>query len=143
MNQPPPPSDAPTTSTNTTAATAAVAAFMYKSRPLRTEPTASTLAQWQLAFWARLERLVIDEVADACVRVYALEKVLRVKRDQVSQESFLDEALTVRFFFRVFFCSFRGFFLGGTSAGKPLPIAPRFLNLPPSLGGPLSPAASK
>lgn len=70
---------------------------MYKSRSssLRTEPTASTLPQWQSTFWDRLERLVIDEVGNACVRVYALEKVLRVKRDQVSQESFLDEALTV------------------------------------------------
>lgn len=66
---------------------------MYKSR-LRTEPTASTLPQWQHAFWTRLERLV-DEVGTACVRVYALEKVLALKRDQVTQESFLDEALTV------------------------------------------------
>ncbi|TKA56576.1 hypothetical protein B0A53_01768 [Rhodotorula sp. CCFEE 5036] len=88
--------DAPTTTTTTTNAAAAVA-FMYKSRSssLRTEPTASTLPQWQSTFWDRLERLVIDEVGNACVRVYALEKVLRVKRDQVSQESFLDEALTV------------------------------------------------
>ena len=68
---------------------------MYKSRGLRTEPTASTLPQWQSTFWDRLERLVIDQIGNACVRVYALEKVLRVKRDQVSQESFLDEALAV------------------------------------------------
>lgn len=88
-----PTADAPT-ATHT-----AVSAFMYKSRgSLRTEPTASTLPQWQSTFWDRLERLVIDQVGNACVRVYALEKVLRVKRDQVSQESFLDEALAVSFF---------------------------------------------
>ncbi|KWU42843.1 hypothetical protein RHOSPDRAFT_7839, partial [Rhodotorula sp. JG-1b] len=78
-----------------TATHTAVSAFMYKSRGLRTEPTASTLPQWQSTFWDRLERLVIDQIGNACVRVYALEKVLRVKRDQVSQESFLDEALAV------------------------------------------------
>ncbi|GAA5878911.1 hypothetical protein JCM3774_004367 [Rhodotorula dairenensis] len=75
------------------APTNAAAAFVYKSR-LRTEPTAATLPAWQLAFWARLERLV-DELGTACIRVYALEKVLGLKRDQVSQESFLDEALAV------------------------------------------------
>ncbi|GAA5977892.1 hypothetical protein JCM10908_005134 [Rhodotorula pacifica] len=75
------------------APTNAAAAFVYKSR-LRTEPTASTLPVWQQTFWHRLEEMV-DELGAVCIKVYALEKVLKVKKDQVTQESFLDEALTV------------------------------------------------
>lgn len=73
--------------------TSAASSFVYKSR-LRTEPTAANLALWQQTFWSRLEALV-DELGTVCIRTYALEKVLRVKRDLDSQESFLDEALTV------------------------------------------------
>ncbi|GAA6026653.1 hypothetical protein JCM8202_000464 [Rhodotorula sphaerocarpa] len=73
--------------------TSAASSFVYKSR-LRTEPTAANLALWQQTFWSRLEALV-DELGSVCIRTYALEKVLKVKRDLDSQESFLDEALTV------------------------------------------------
>ncbi|KAF7321504.1 ACT domain-containing protein [Mycena kentingensis (nom. inval.)] len=63
----------------------------YKSR-VRTEPTTYTAPQWAAALWARLESL-IDDMADCCVKVYTLEKVLKLKRDTVSQVIFLDEAM--------------------------------------------------
>ncbi|KAJ7039234.1 Golgi transport complex subunit 5-domain-containing protein [Mycena alexandri] len=63
----------------------------YKSR-VRTEPTTFTAPQWTAALWARLENMV-DEMADCCIKVYTLEKVLKMKRDTVSQVIFLDEAM--------------------------------------------------
>ncbi|KAJ7502790.1 Golgi transport complex subunit 5-domain-containing protein [Mycena galericulata] len=63
----------------------------YKSR-VRTEPTTFTAPQWTAALWARLENMV-EEMADCCVKVYTLEKVLKMKRDTVSQVVFLDEAM--------------------------------------------------
>ncbi|KAF7315340.1 ACT domain-containing protein [Mycena indigotica] len=63
----------------------------YKSR-VRTEPTTYTAPQWAAALWTRLESM-IDDMADCCVKVYTLEKVLKLKRDTVSQAVFLDEAM--------------------------------------------------
>ncbi|KAJ7209565.1 Golgi transport complex subunit 5-domain-containing protein [Mycena pura] len=63
----------------------------YKSR-VRTEPTTYTAPQWAAALWERLESMV-EEMADCCVKVYTLEKVLKMKRDTVSQVVFLDEAM--------------------------------------------------
>ncbi|KAF8170221.1 Golgi transport complex subunit 5-domain-containing protein [Mycena galopus ATCC 62051] len=63
----------------------------YKSR-VRTEPTSFTAPQWTAALWNRLENMV-EEMADCCVKVYTLEKVLKMKRDTVSQVVFLDEAM--------------------------------------------------
>ncbi|KAJ7124926.1 Golgi transport complex subunit 5-domain-containing protein [Mycena epipterygia] len=63
----------------------------YKSR-VRTEPTTYTAPQWTAALWARLENMV-EEMADCCVKVYTLEKVLKMKRDTISQVVFLDEAM--------------------------------------------------
>ncbi|KAF7362065.1 Conserved oligomeric Golgi complex subunit 5 [Mycena venus] len=63
----------------------------YKSR-VRTEPTSFTAPQWSAALWNRLENMV-EEMADCCVKVYTLEKVLKMKRDTISQVVFLDEAM--------------------------------------------------
>ncbi|KAJ6497874.1 Golgi transport complex subunit 5-domain-containing protein [Mycena sanguinolenta] len=63
----------------------------YKSR-VRTEPTNLTAPQWTAALWNRLETMV-EEMADCCVKVYTLEKVLKMKRDTISQVVFLDEAM--------------------------------------------------
>ncbi|KAJ7128889.1 Golgi transport complex subunit 5-domain-containing protein [Mycena crocata] len=63
----------------------------YKSR-VRTEPTTYTAPQWTAALWARLENMV-EEMADCCIKVYTLEKVLKMKRDTTSQVMFLDEAM--------------------------------------------------
>ncbi|GAW03316.1 conserved oligomeric golgi complex subunit 5-like [Lentinula edodes] len=65
----------------------------YKSR-VRTEPTNITASQWTAALWIRLEKMT-EEMADCCIKVYTLEKVLKLKRDTVSQTVFLDEAMTI------------------------------------------------
>ncbi|KAI0356279.1 hypothetical protein OH77DRAFT_1423899 [Trametes cingulata] len=67
--------------------------LLYKSR-VRTEPTSVTAPQWNAALWGSLESL-IEEMADCCVKVYTLEKVLKVKRDPVTDVVFLDEAMKV------------------------------------------------
>ncbi|KIM91987.1 hypothetical protein PILCRDRAFT_809983 [Piloderma croceum F 1598] len=65
--------------------------MLYKSR-VRTEPTSVTAPQWTAALWARLENL-IEEMAGCCIKVYTLEKVLKMKTDTVSGINFLDEAM--------------------------------------------------
>ncbi|ESK92953.1 conserved oligomeric golgi complex subunit 5-like [Moniliophthora roreri MCA 2997] len=64
---------------------------LYRSR-VRTEPTNVTAPQWTAALWTRLEKM-IEDMADCCVKVYTLEKVLKLKKDTVSQIVFLDEAM--------------------------------------------------
>ncbi|GAB1524419.1 hypothetical protein RhiTH_007573 [Rhizoctonia solani] len=66
--------------------------LMYRSR-VRTAPTNLTAPQWTNALWARLEQM-IEEMAGCCIKVYNLEKVLKHKKDPISQSSFLDEAMT-------------------------------------------------
>ncbi|KZT08446.1 uncharacterized protein LAESUDRAFT_735990 [Laetiporus sulphureus 93-53] len=65
--------------------------LMYKSR-VRTEPTNVTAPQYAAALWASLENLV-EEMTSCCIKVYALENVLKLKRDPTSQIVFLDEAM--------------------------------------------------
>ncbi|KAL1410659.1 hypothetical protein Q8F55_004678 [Vanrija albida] len=65
--------------------------FTTRSRN-QSAPTAATLPQWTAVLWARLDK-VIDDVANCCIKVYTLEKVLRVKRDGVTQVEFLDEVM--------------------------------------------------
>ncbi|KAH7108123.1 Golgi transport complex subunit 5-domain-containing protein [Auriculariales sp. MPI-PUGE-AT-0066] len=65
--------------------------LVYRSR-LRTEPTTLTAPQWSSALWARLETL-IEEMAACCIKVYTLERVLKLKKDPVTQATFLDETL--------------------------------------------------
>ncbi|KAF8601324.1 hypothetical protein BDV93DRAFT_533716 [Ceratobasidium sp. AG-I] len=72
---------------------AASTGLMYRSR-VRTEPTNITAPQWTNALWNRLEQM-IEEMAGCCIKVYNLEKVLRFKKDPVSQVSFLDEAMLI------------------------------------------------
>jgi len=64
---------------------------MYKSR-VRTEPTNVTASQWTTALWARLEALMGD-LSQCCIKVYTLERVLKLKKDPISQVVFLDEAM--------------------------------------------------
>lgn len=65
----------------------------YRSR-IRTEPTNVTAPQWSAALWARLE-VMFQEMADCCIKVYALEKVLKMKKDASTHVVFLDEAMKV------------------------------------------------
>jgi hypothetical protein len=67
--------------------------LLYKSR-VRTEPTNITAPQWTAALWARLESL-IEEMAACCIKVYTLEKVLKLKKDPITQRSFLDDIMKV------------------------------------------------
>ncbi|KAJ7874696.1 Golgi transport complex subunit 5-domain-containing protein [Mycena olivaceomarginata] len=78
-------------SKGTTSAPFCATEISYKSR-VRTEPTSFTAPQWTAALWNRLENMV-EEMADCCVKVYTLEKVLKMKRDTISQVVFLDEAM--------------------------------------------------
>ncbi|GAA5826357.1 hypothetical protein JCM5353_004728 [Sporobolomyces roseus] len=71
----------------------AASAFVYKSRT-RNEPTQNNLQLWNSTMWNRLENL-IDDMGNICIKVYTLEKVLRLKKDQTTQTSFLDEAMAV------------------------------------------------
>ncbi|TDL26039.1 hypothetical protein BD410DRAFT_784062 [Rickenella mellea] len=67
--------------------------LLYKSR-VRNEPTSVTAPQWTAAIWARFENLM-EEMVGCCAKVYTLEKVLVLKKDMISQRSFLDEAMKV------------------------------------------------
>ncbi|ETW80568.1 hypothetical protein HETIRDRAFT_476235 [Heterobasidion irregulare TC 32-1] len=69
----------------------APSSLAYKSR-VRMEPTNLTAPQWTNALWARLTSL-IEDLTSACIKVYTLEKVLKRKKDPVSQAMFLDEAM--------------------------------------------------
>lgn len=55
-----------------------------------------TAPQWTAALWSRLEALG-GELADCCIKVYTLEKVLQQKKDTVTQTNFMDEAMKVMF----------------------------------------------
>ncbi|KAF8070306.1 Golgi transport complex subunit 5-domain-containing protein [Lyophyllum atratum] len=63
----------------------------YRSR-VRMEPTNVTAPQFTAALWARLE-VMVEDMADCCIKVYTLEKVLKLKKDTVTQALFLDEAM--------------------------------------------------
>ncbi|KAG6813690.1 hypothetical protein H0H92_008538 [Tricholoma furcatifolium] len=65
----------------------------YRSR-VRTEPTNVTAPHFTATLWSRLE-VMIEDMADCCIKVYTLEKVLRLKKDTVTQAVFLDEAMKV------------------------------------------------
>ncbi|TFK54291.1 hypothetical protein OE88DRAFT_1654898 [Heliocybe sulcata] len=64
---------------------------VYKSR-VRTEPTNLTAPQWTAVLWTRLDGLV-EELTACCVKVYTLEKVLKLKKDPLTGTVFLDEAM--------------------------------------------------
>lgn len=79
-------------------AAAATSNFVYKSRA-RNEPTNVTMPQWSLVMWSRLEGLM-SALGTICIRVYTLEKVLKLKKDPSTQGSFFDEVMTVSYFRR-------------------------------------------
>jgi len=64
---------------------------MYRSR-IRTEPTNVTAPQFSVALWSRLEAM-FQEMADCCIKIYALEKVLKMKKDATTHVVFMDEAM--------------------------------------------------
>ncbi|ORX36009.1 Golgi transport complex subunit 5-domain-containing protein [Kockovaella imperatae] len=56
-----------------------------------TEPTNSTKDQWVKVLWSRLGR-VMEDITNACIKVYTLEKVLKLKKD-ASNVDFLTEVM--------------------------------------------------
>lgn len=77
----------------TTVETSSAMRFTSRARP-STEPTSATQPQWVAVLWTRLGR-VVDDVANCCIKVYTLEKVLRIKKDPLTQTEFLDEVMKV------------------------------------------------
>ncbi|EIW82672.1 hypothetical protein CONPUDRAFT_100969 [Coniophora puteana RWD-64-598 SS2] len=76
-----------------TSAASQAQGLLYRSR-IRTEPTNITAPQFAAALWSRLERMA-EEMTGCCIKVYTLEKVLKLKKDAQTQVSFLDEAMKV------------------------------------------------
>ncbi|WVR05941.1 hypothetical protein IAU60_002967 [Kwoniella sp. DSM 27419] len=67
-------------------------AIKFPSRGKVNEPTTANTQIWVNVLWSRLEK-VIEDVANCCIKVYTLEKVLKMKRDAVTQVEFLDEVM--------------------------------------------------
>ncbi|KAI8149956.1 Golgi transport complex subunit 5-domain-containing protein [Fennellomyces sp. T-0311] len=61
-------------------------------RRVNNEPTFGNQGQWQQAMWKRMEEL-FRAMSDGCIQIYALEKVLEIKKDSFSQVSYLEEVL--------------------------------------------------
>ncbi|KAL1918332.1 uncharacterized protein VTP21DRAFT_2992 [Calcarisporiella thermophila] len=64
--------------------------FTSGIRRINNEPTAGTAALWTAALWPRIEKL-IDEMADGCIRIYTLERVLSRIRDPITHIAYLEE----------------------------------------------------
>ncbi|WWC86312.1 uncharacterized protein L201_001185 [Kwoniella dendrophila CBS 6074] len=62
-----------------------------RGRPA-TEPTSSNTQIWVNTLWSRLEK-VMEDVANCCIKVYTLEKVLKMKKDAMTGIEFLDEVM--------------------------------------------------
>ncbi|OCF73876.1 hypothetical protein I204_05721 [Kwoniella mangroviensis CBS 8886] len=62
-----------------------------RGRPA-TEPNSSNTQLWVNTLWSRLEK-VVEDVANCCIKVYTLEKVLKLKKDAVTGVEFLDEVM--------------------------------------------------
>ncbi|CDZ96191.1 Predicted Golgi transport complex 1 protein [Phaffia rhodozyma] len=60
----------------------------------KNEPTPQNAQLWANALWARMSNL-IEDMVECCIKVYILEKVLKVKKDPASGVAFLDEAMKV------------------------------------------------
>lgn len=51
--------------------------------------------QWTHLLWERMETLM-KSMGDQCIKIYNLEKVLEIKKDSLTQVSFLDEVAKVK-----------------------------------------------
>ncbi|ORY97950.1 Golgi transport complex subunit 5-domain-containing protein [Syncephalastrum racemosum] len=56
------------------------------------EPTLGNQSAWTQAIWSRMESFG-SKMSQSCIKVYELEKVLEVKKDPLTQVSFLEEVL--------------------------------------------------
>lgn len=51
-------------------------------------------SQWTRLLWERMETLM-KSMGDQCIKIYSLEKVLEIKKDSLTQVSFLEEVSKV------------------------------------------------
>ncbi|KAI9318962.1 Golgi transport complex subunit 5-domain-containing protein [Dichotomocladium elegans] len=63
-------------------------------RRVNNEPTFASQGQWAEAIWTRMETLM-ESMADGCINLYGLEKVLDLKKDSFTQISYLEVVLKV------------------------------------------------
>ncbi|CDS07498.1 hypothetical protein LRAMOSA01447 [Lichtheimia ramosa] len=61
-------------------------------RRVNHEPTFASQSQWTQAIWNRMESLT-KTMKDGCINVYSLEKVLELKRDSITQTTYLETTL--------------------------------------------------
>lgn len=64
-------------------------------RRVNHEPTFASQSQWTQAIWNRMESLT-KTMKDGCINVYSLEKVLELKRDSITQTTYLETTLKVK-----------------------------------------------
>lgn len=82
---------------------AAPTSLLYRrAQTSSTTPTTANLTIWVEVTWRRLE-VLMEDIAQCCIKVYTLEKVLKLKRDVGIERddgsggggSFLEEVLKV------------------------------------------------
>lgn len=86
------PSSGPTTISTSSAASI----FTHRSKP-KTEvgPTNQNMHIWQQVIWNRLD-ILMDDIAQCCIKVYILEKILKLKSDPASDSlDFLSEVMQI------------------------------------------------
>ncbi|KAI5452220.1 hypothetical protein NCC49_001154 [Naganishia albida] len=59
-----------------------------------TAPSNQTVGTWTQVLWKRMD-VLIEDISQCCIKVYTLEKVLKRKKDAVTQVDFLTEAMTL------------------------------------------------
>ncbi len=83
-----------TETTSTQSAASAASSLIYRATRTQpsTTPTSSNSHLYTQIIWQRFE-LLIEDVANCCIKVYTLEKVLRNKKDPATGQVFLDEVM--------------------------------------------------
>lgn len=79
-------------------ATSAASSLLYRTTrgrsAVETSPSNQTIGTWTQVLWKRMD-VLIEDISQCCIKVYTLEKVLRRKKDPVTQVDFLTEAMNL------------------------------------------------
>jgi hypothetical protein len=79
-------------------ATSAASSLLYRTTrgrsAVETSPSNQTIGTWTQVLWKRMD-VLIEDISQCCIKVYTLEKVLRRKKDPVTQVDFLTESMNV------------------------------------------------
>ncbi|KAJ9100674.1 hypothetical protein QFC21_003719 [Naganishia friedmannii] len=77
-------------------ATSAASSLLYRTTrgraAVETTPSNQTIGTWTQVLWKRMD-VLIEDISQCCIKVYTLERVLRRKKDPVTQVDFLTEAM--------------------------------------------------